>query len=257
MRVVALDRNHGFSIGNNLGIARVRTDIVVLLNNDMAVEDGFLQPLLLPFSDPAVFAVASRIFMSDPARARHETGKTRGTFERGFFYLWHDAIGPEDETRSALPVFWAGGGACAIDRRKYQMAGGLDSLYHPFYVEDADLSYQAWKRGWKSLMAPASRVVHKHRGTSGPKFGDDFVDNTTRRNLYLLVWKNVTDFEMIVEHLVRLPAIHGRSIMQHGAAFEIRAYLRAVLRLPLALWRRVANTRALTVSDREVLKFAR
>jgi GT2 family glycosyltransferase len=64
-------------------------------------------------------------------------------------------------------VFWAGGGACAVDRRRFQLLGGFDSLYHPFYVEDTDLSYQAWKRGWKSVLAPGSRVIHKHRGTTG------------------------------------------------------------------------------------------
>jgi O-antigen biosynthesis protein len=257
VEIVSLDRNYGFSRGNNAGIDRSTTDIVVLLNNDMAVERGFLAPLLAPFSDPDVFAVASRISVPDPAKAQHETGKTRGKFERGFFYLWHDPITPADEALPVEPVLWAGGGACAIDTRKYRMVGGLDSLYHPFYVEDADLSYQAWKRGWKCLMAPASRVMHKHRGTSGPKFGDDFVDNTTRRNLYLFLWKNVTDWDMLAGHLVQLPKIHGRAILSQGAAFEVRAYLRAVLRLPLAIWKRLLNARAYTLSDREVLKFSR
>src|SRR5262245_27704448 len=34
VRVLALDRNYGFSAGNNRGVDAVRTDIVVLLNND-------------------------------------------------------------------------------------------------------------------------------------------------------------------------------------------------------------------------------
>jgi GT2 family glycosyltransferase len=152
-----------------------------------------------------------------------------------------------------LSVFWAGGGACAIDRRKFEQLGGFDSLYQPFYVEDTDLSYQAWKRGWKSLMAPASRVVHRHRGTSGPRFGDLFVNNTTRRNHYLFVWKNVTDFSMLREHLTSLPYIHGRAISQYGALFEFRAYLRAFVRLPLAIYRRLCTVRSSIVRDRDIL----
>jgi GT2 family glycosyltransferase len=132
--------------------------------------------------------------------------------------------------------------------------GGFDSLYHPFYVEDVDLSYQAWKRGWSSLMAPNSRVVHLHRGTSRPKFGDAFVDSTIRRNQFLFVWKNVTDFGLIGRHVCSLPRIHGRAIMLKGAAFEIRSYAGAFRRLPLALWRRTATLTSSSRSDREILK---
>jgi GT2 family glycosyltransferase len=253
VRVLQLDKNYGFSIGNNRGIETLKTDIVVLLNNDMAVDAEFLEPLLKPFADPKVFAVASRITVPDPAKARQETGKTRARFENGLFYLWHDVVDSQDERRGALPVFWAGGGACAIDRGKFAEIGGFDALFHPFYVEDTDLSYQAWKRGWQCLFAPASLVMHKHRATSGPRFGDLFVNNTTRRNHYLFTWKNVTDFGMLVEHLVMLPSLHGRAIAQYGAAFEVRAYLRACLRLPLAVYRRLANVRTYVLNDRDVL----
>jgi GT2 family glycosyltransferase len=253
IRVVQLDRNYGFSDGNNRGMKQVATDIVVLLNNDMSVDAHFLEPLLKPFADPAVFAVASRISMADPLKARFETGKTCGRFESGLFYVWHDEVSPEEDQSDSVPVFWAGGGACAIDRRKFEMLGGFDLLYHPFYVEDTDLSYQAWKRGWKALLAPASRVTHKHRGTSGPRFGELFVNNTTRRNHYLFVWKNVTDLAMLWQHLRNLPYIHGRAVSQYGAPFEFRAYVRAVVRLPRALRRRLMNVRNYVVGDREVL----
>ncbi len=44
VRVMALDRNYGFSLGNNRGFKEVHTDIVVLLNNDMLVAPDFLPP---------------------------------------------------------------------------------------------------------------------------------------------------------------------------------------------------------------------
>jgi len=255
VRVLELDRNYGYSEGNNRGIKQVTTDLVVLLNNDMAVDRGFLRPLLKPFSDPAVFAVASQIAMADKSRYQFETGKTRARFDSGLFYLWHDPIAPAEEALDTLPVFWAGGGACAIDRRKFEMLGGFDALYKPFYVEDTDLSYQAWKRGWRALLAPASRVIHKHRSTTSSRFGELFVNNTTRRNHYLFVWKNVTDLGMLLEHLTGLPRIHGRAISQYGAAFEYRAYLRAFLRLPRALRRRLA-VRHQVLGDREILGYS-
>ena len=253
VRVLALDRNYGFIGGNDRGIAETRTDIVVLLNNDMIVDRAFLSPLLNGFSDPSVFAVTSQVFFADLDRRREETGKTRARFENGFFYLWHDDIYPTDEAHETIPVFWAGGGSCAIDRKKYLAMGGFDSLYHPFYVEDTDLSYQAWKRGWKCLLAPASRVIHKHRSTSKAKFGQDFVENTIRKNQYLFIWKNVTDIPMVVQHLVNLPRIHGRAMLRDTPAFEIRAFFRAFRQLPEALRKRFEHASHSLVSDREVL----
>jgi GT2 family glycosyltransferase len=255
VHILELDRNYGFVGGNNRGVASVDTDIVVFLNNDMIVDAGFLQPLLSGFSDDSVFAVTSQIFFEDRSRRRQETGKTRAKFEHGFIQLWHADIDPSDEKKGTLPVFWAGGGSCAFDRRKYLEIGGLDNLYHPFYVEDADLSYQAWKRGWTCWLAPGSHVVHKHRSTSGRRFGHRFVDNTTRRNIYLFLWKNVSSFQMLLEHVVNLPRTHARSMRLTDPLFEVQAYVRAVVRLPQALSNNLRNRRCYTVDDREV--FAR
>jgi len=257
VRVVALDRNYGFSKGNNKGLEHVRSEVVVFLNNDMAVEPDFLQPLLEPFADSDVFAVASQVFFSDSARQREETGKTRGEFERGFFRFWHDDVALKDDERPALPVFWAGGGSCAMDARKLRFLGGFDSLYHPFYVEDTDVSYQAWKRGWRCLFASRSHVIHKHRGTSRPKFGDEYVDMTTRRNQFLFVWKNVTDTVLTLEHLINLPRIHASMILQRSISFEVRSYIRAIARLPYAAWRHLANLGQYSRSDREVLRLCK
>ena len=254
VRVLPLDRNYGFSIGNNRGLQEVHSDVVVLLNNDMLVTADFLEPLLTPFEDSSVFAVSSQIFFPDPGKRREETGKTMGKFEKGFVRFWHEETTPEDENRATMPIFWAGGGASAVDVRKLKALGGFDTLYHPFYVEDADVSWQAWKRGWKCLLAPRSHVVHKHRGTSRPRFGDDFVDCTIRRNQFLFIWKNVTDTGLILQNLIGLPRIHGSAIFQKGARFEVRSYLAAILRLPFALWRRGSNLREYVAGDRDVLK---
>jgi GT2 family glycosyltransferase len=253
VRVQALDRNYGFTGGNNRGVEQADTDVVVVLNNDMIVDRNFLKPLLDGFCDSSVFAVTSQIFFADPTRRREETGKTRARFAKGFFELWHDEISPLDETRKTIPVFWAGGGSCAIDRKKYRAIGGFDMLYHPFYLEDADLCYQAWKRGWKCLLAPASRVVHKHRGTTRPKFGQAFIENTIRKNHFLFIWKNVTDTSMLVQHLTNLPRIHGRGIRQSGGMFETRAYWRAVLQLPEAVLKRLSKRNQYVIGDQEVL----
>jgi len=257
VHILELDRNYGFIGGNNRGVQTVDTEFVVFLNNDMIVDRNFLRPLIDGFTDDSVFAVTSQIFLEDSSRRREETGKTRAKFERGFFEVWHEEIDAKDEKRETIPVFWAGGGSCAFDRAKYLELGGLDELYAPFYLEDTDLSYRAWKRGWKCLLAPASRVIHKHRATSSRTFSHRFVDNTIRRNLYLFIWKNIRDVQMLLGHIINLPRIHGRSIMNNGGAFEVQAYMRAVVKMPMAILRRIGQTPQGCASDRDVIAGSR
>ena len=76
----------------------------------------------------------------------------------------------EPEIRQLYPCFYGGGGSCAFDRRKFLELGGFDEILKPFYLEDTDLGYMAWKRGWKVLYQPASVVYHEHRGTIGKTF---------------------------------------------------------------------------------------
>src|SRR5262245_15790696 len=83
VRIVTLDRNYHFAHGNNVGVAEAKNDVVVLLNNDMFVDPGFLRPLLDGFTDERVFAISSQIFFQDRERRREETGKTGGEWQRG------------------------------------------------------------------------------------------------------------------------------------------------------------------------------
>ena len=237
VKVVALDRNRRFTGGNNAGVQAATGDVAVLLNNDMEVDPHFLRPLLEGFRDENVFAVTSQVFFQDKSRRREETGATRSRWLRGFPEPYHDEI-PPGQAGVCLPVFWAGGGSSAFDRRKFLALGGLDTLYDPFYLEDLDLSYQAWKRGWKSLLAVDSLVVHKHRGTNRGKFGDNFVDNTIRKNQYLFVWKSITDARWILQHFLFLPLTQARFMAQTNVRFELRAFFKALLQFPEALYKR-------------------
>ena len=106
--------------------------------------------------DPSAFAVSAQIFFHDRKARREETGKTRGAFRAGGLKLWHvepiaDEAAPLDAD-APVPTFWAGGGSALIDRDAFTSLGGFDTLYDPFYMEDAGLSYGAWKRGFQRVV---------------------------------------------------------------------------------------------------------
>ncbi len=202
VRLLRLERNLGFGGGNNAGVRAARNKVVVVLNNDMRVEPDSLRRLLEGFTDAGVFAVSAQIFFLDREKRREETGLIEGRFERGFFRLGHLV----EEVAGLYPTFYAGGGSTAYDRAKFLELGGFDPLFHPFYVEDADLSYNAWKRGWKVLYHPGAAVHHEHRGTIGKRFSPARIDAILKKNHTLLVWKNVHRWSWLAEHFFFLYA---------------------------------------------------
>lgn len=198
VKLLALDRNLGFGGGSNAGFRAARNDIVVLLNSDMRVEPDFLAPLLEGFTDEKVFSVSCQIFFADPARVREETGLTQGWWEDGALRVRHRA---DDAVRDLYPCFYGGGGSCAYDRRKFLELGGFDALLAPFYLEDTDLGYLAWKRGWKVLYQPRSVVYHEHRGTIGKRFSAAYIQAVLKKNFILFCWKNIHEWPRLVSHL--------------------------------------------------------
>ena len=197
VRVLSLHQNRGFGGGSNAGFQRARNPIVLLLNNDMRVEKGFLAPLLEGFSDPRVFAVTAQIFFSDPARRREETGLTRGLWLNGRLSLGHVV---DEHVTDLFPAFYGGGGSSAYDRRKFLELGGFDTLWEPFYLEDTDISHMAWKRGWIVLYQPRSVVYHDHRGTIGKHFSEGFIQRVLERNHLLFAWKNIHEWRRLLAH---------------------------------------------------------
>ena len=253
VRVVSLERNLGFGGGSNAGFRAARNEIVVLLNSDMRVEAGFLGPLLAGFSDEDVFAVSCQIFFSDPAKLREETGLTEGWWQQGSLRVRHRA---DSAVNELFPCFYGGGGSCAYDRAKFLELGGFDHLYRPFYLEDTDLGYLAWKRGWKVLYQPASIVYHEHRGTIGRRFSDSYIQSVLKKNYVLFAWKNIHDWRMGISHFffawanAMLSWLFGDS--PERANFS--GIVRAAGQLPRALRARMRARRLALVSDREAFK---
>jgi GT2 family glycosyltransferase len=251
--VLALDRNLGFGGGSNAGFRAARNDIVVLLNSDMRVQPDFLEPLLKPFSDEKVFAVGCQIYFTDSSKVREETGLTQGWWENGGLRVRHR---DDPAIAEAYPCFYGGGGSCAFDRRKFLELGGFDELLRPFYLEDTDLGFLAWKRCWKVLYQPRSVVFHEHRGTIGRRFSQAQIDRVLKKNFILFCWKNIHEWPRLWSHFVFTFAGAIVSLL-FGDSPE-RANLfglwRAFCQLPGALRSRLRARALATIPDTEAFR---
>ncbi len=259
VRVIALPENLGFGGGSNAGVRAAKNDVAVLLNSDMRVEPDFLGPLLAGFqndagiADDQVFAVSCQIFLADPTRRREETGLTHGLWRDGALWVSHT----EDPAVDRLfPCFYGGGGSCAFDRRKFLELGGFDPLLAPFYLEDTDLGFLAWKRGWKVLYQPASVVHHEHRATIGKNFTPGYIESILQKNFLLFCWKNIHGWRRLNGHFffsfagAIVTAWSGYSPTRTSAG----GILRAFLQLPRSLQSRWIARSLAVVDDTEAFR---
>jgi O-antigen biosynthesis protein len=253
IRVLRLPRNEGFGGGSNAGFRAASNDIVVLLNSDMRVDRGLLQPLLEEFRDEKVFAVSCQIFFSDPNKPREESGLTQAAWDSGRLRVRHRI---DDAISQPFPCFYGGGGSCAFDRRKFLELGGFDELMKPFYLEDTDLGYLAWKRGWKVLYQPASIVYHEHRGTIGRKFSQQYISGIIKKNFELFSWKNIHEWSKLGPHLAYafgdgfVSALFGDS----PERMSFRGLARAFSQLPQAAASRWRARSLAQISDTEAFR---
>lgn len=253
VRVLALEQNLGFGRGSNAGFQAAKNDVVVLLNSDMRVDANFLAPLLAGFENEHVFAVSCQIFFSDPKKIREETGLTQGWWENGGLRVRHRA---DDSLSAPYPCFYGGGGSCAFDRRKFLELGGFDELLAPFYLEDTDLGYLAWKRGWQVLYQPKSIVFHEHRGTIGKNFSEEYIQSVLKKNFVLFCWKNIHEWGRLSQHFLYtfagclFSAFFGDA---HGRA-NVRGLARAFLQLPGAVRSRLRARDLAAVTDTEAFR---
>ncbi len=254
VRVLALEKNYRFVGGNNRGIMAAQHDVVVLLNNDMVVDRDFLKPLLEGFTDPSVFAVTSQIYFQDQGKRREETGKTGFFWDKGMIYAYHEEVDQLDLERRYVPTVWAGGGSAAYDRKKFIQLGMFDELYLPCYVDDLDISYAAWKRGWKSLFCAESIVHHKHRATHVKQFTREQLDIIIASHQILFLWKNLTSPAFLFSHFFFLPFHVLKQFKRERRTILLRAVLRALRKAPQAIRSRFVQRPPCVNSDRLILR---
>lgn len=181
---VVLKPNHeGFASSVNAGVQRASGDIVVLLNTDIAPEKGYLEPLLVHFSDPQVFAVGC-LDKSHEKGAVVLRGRGIGWWEKG---LYSHKRGEVDRADTA----WVSGGSAAFRKSIWMELGGMDERFNPFYWEDIDLSYRAKEKGYTVLFERKSVVNHFHEeGKIRKEFTKKQVEDIAFRNQFYFIWKH-------------------------------------------------------------------
>lgn len=182
--IVQMERNTGFAAANNLGVARLDTPYVALLNPD---------------AFPAPDWLARLVAAADSAPDAASFGSTQIAAENPALY---DGLG---DCYHALGIPWRGGygwavaatpakagetfsacAAAALYRRDAWLAvGGFDESYF-CYCEDVDLGFRLRLAGWRVRQVPEA-IVHHVGGASSGRQSDFAVRHGTRNRLWTFV----------------------------------------------------------------------
>lgn len=189
VRVVASPANLGFAGGMNGAVRAARGKLVVLLNNDIRVEPGFLRELLaVARRRPDAFAIGCRLLLYDRPELVNHAGGLFAPIGGG----WDEGFGrPEAGFAARGDAYETGiasGGAMLVRRDAFLALGGFDDRFF-MYFEDVDLCLRAWREGLPVVHAARAKVFHKFGGTAGG-FASPLRVYWGQRNRLRIVWRS-------------------------------------------------------------------
>jgi len=160
---VELAENVGFGAAVNAGVAAGDGEAIVLVNNDLDVDRGFLAALLAPLrEDPAVGMVAGMTLM--PGRERVDAFGVELDASLAVYNRLRNASPDAVDTAGLLAG--PSGGAAAYRRTAFEQLGGFDETLIA-YGEDVDLALRLRAAGWRATAAADARGVHLGGATIG------------------------------------------------------------------------------------------
>lgn len=166
-------RNLGFGGGANVGFRRAAelgASEVALLNDDVEVDAGWLEPLVAALAtDDTLGAVQPKLLMAgaEPPRV-NSVGVGIDAAGAGSDIGFGELDGPAFAQDRAIESFT--GGAVLLRSRFLDATHGFDESYFLYY-EDADLAKRGAELGWTYRCVPASIVRHRV-SASAAQLGD-------------------------------------------------------------------------------------
>ena len=170
IRIIRFQSNYGFAKGYNEALKQVSADYYAILNSDVEVEPGWLQPMVslleknkeLAACQPKILACNNRNFFEYAGAAGGWIDKFGYPFARGrVFDICEEDQGQYDD---ASLIFWASGAAMFIRSSVFHEVKGFDEYFFA-HQEEIDLCWRIQLAGYRLSSCPQSVVYHVGGGT--------------------------------------------------------------------------------------------
>ncbi len=204
--------NRGYAGGHNDGLRIVpKSDVAILLNPDIVLEDTFVEEILKGFSEARVGAVVPLLFR------KLETGNWKlGTQPividaygtkllpslRAVNQYEGDTCSPQiPNSKFQIPVWGFSGAAVALRRTALTEIAINGEVFDEdlfSYREDVDCSWRLQNRRWKSIGWPSARATHVRSVRKGERRPPRLAQ-LSWRNYFLVLAKSVP-VSVLVRH---------------------------------------------------------
>ena len=167
---VLFEDNFGFAGGYNRAIEMIEAEYVVLLNSDVEVAPGWLEPLVAVLDrDERVAAVQPKILAYRDKKKFEYAGAAGGYIDYLGFPFCRGRVMDTTEQDDGqyddeVDVFWATGASLCIRRDVYRAPGGLDEAFFS-HMEEIDLCWRLKNGGYTLKVVPSSVVYHLGGGS--------------------------------------------------------------------------------------------
>ncbi len=170
VRIIRLTQNWGFAKGYNEALKQVEADYFVILNSDVEVTPGWLEPMVnLLESDTTIAACQPKLLSFHDRKMFEYAGAAGGwidkygyPFSKGrVFEICEEDHGQYDKPE---PIFWASGASLFIRSSVFHAMKGFDEYFFA-HQEEIDLCWRIQLAGYKIYACPSSIVYHVGGGT--------------------------------------------------------------------------------------------
>ena len=207
VELITLEKNYGFAEGYNQALKKVDADYYVLLNSDVEITAGWIEPVIAVMEEHKNVAACQPKILSYHNKHLFEYAGASGgwidhlgyPFSRGrVFDVCEEDKGQYND---AVEIFWASGAAMFIRSNIFHEAGGFDGSFFA-HMEEIDLCWRIQLMGYKIMCVPGSIIYHIGGGTL-PKGNTRKVYLNFRNNLVML-GKNLPWIEKIWKFPLRI-----------------------------------------------------
>jgi GT2 family glycosyltransferase len=195
------DQNYGFAGGYNRVLSELDHDYYVLLNSDVEVEPGWIEPVIQLMEKDISIAAAQPKILSQSNKKLFEYAGAAGGFLDIFGYpfcrgrIFDSVEVDSSQYDKSSEIFWASGAAFFIKRSNWLEMNGLDEDFFA-HMEEIDLCWRLKNNNYKIMYCAESTVFHVGGGTL--KAENPFKTYLNFRNNLVLLQKNLPAARAIV-----------------------------------------------------------
>lgn len=207
VKIIRNDTNAGYAGGYNLALANLKEDLFLLVNSDLAVTEGWLEPLIKAFEQDANLSAAQPKILDHKRPQMFEYAGAAGGYldKYGYPYCRGRLFGSLETDQGQYDheadIFWASGACLAIRRSAFMAVDGFDTDLFA-HQEEIDLCWRLQSLGKRVTCIPESKVYHLGGGTLQQANPQKTYLNF--RNSLLLLYKNVGGSKVYYLLFVRL-----------------------------------------------------